>query len=112
MEVIRHIDCAILFGHRDEATQNQAVADGKSQLIWPHGKHNQLPSLAIDAAPWYDDEPHVRWYDTKMFYYFAGIVLGIASQLGIDIRWGGDWDSDQDFNDQNFNDLVHFELKE
>jgi peptidoglycan L-alanyl-D-glutamate endopeptidase CwlK len=26
------------------------------------------------------------------------------------IRWGGDWDGDQDFRDQTFDDLAHFEL--
>ena len=43
---------------------------------------------------------------------FAGYVQGVAEQLGIKIRWGGDWDSDFDFKDQTFNDLVHFELRE
>jgi hypothetical protein len=31
--------------------------------------------------------------------------------MGIGLRWGGDWDSDKDFSDQNFDDLVHWELK-
>jgi len=26
------------------------------------------------------------------------------------LRWGGDWDSDKVFDDQNFDDLPHFEL--
>jgi peptidoglycan L-alanyl-D-glutamate endopeptidase CwlK len=26
------------------------------------------------------------------------------------IRWGGDWDMDNDLSDNTFNDLVHFEL--
>ncbi len=30
------------------------------------------------------------------FYFFAGIVKGIAWELGIGVRWGGDWDSDND----------------
>ena len=39
----------------------------------------------------------------------AGLVLGIAAVFGIKIRWGGDWDSDNDLNDQKFMDLAHFE---
>lgn len=32
-------------------------------------------------------------------------------KLGIDIRWGGNWDMDgEPVTDQNFQDLVHFEL--
>ena len=37
--------------------------------------------------------------------------MRVAQDLDIPIRWGGDWDSDNNLNDQNFMDLVHFELK-
>jgi hypothetical protein len=30
--------------------------------------------------------------------------------MEVKLRWGGDWDSDKDTKDQNFNDLPHFEL--
>jgi peptidoglycan LD-endopeptidase CwlK len=30
--------------------------------------------------------------------------------MGIEIRWGGDWDGDGDLSDHKFNDLPHFEL--
>ena len=29
---------------------------------------------------------------------------------GVEIRWGGDWDSDTQVKDNKFDDLVHFEL--
>jgi hypothetical protein len=32
--------------------------------------------------------------------------------MGIKIRWGGDWDMDTETKDNNFDDLVHFEIKE
>jgi peptidoglycan L-alanyl-D-glutamate endopeptidase CwlK len=32
--------------------------------------------------------------------------------MGIKIRWGGDWDSDGDINDNRFDDLVHVEIKD
>ena len=38
--------------------------------------------------------------------------MGVASQMGIKIRWGGDWDRDTDLSDNRFNDLPHFELME
>jgi hypothetical protein len=43
--------------------------------------------------------------------YFAGYVKGIAMMLGIPIRWGGDWNSNNDLKDNNFDDLPHFELR-
>ena len=43
--------------------------------------------------------------------YFAGFVKGIALMLGIPIRWGGDWNGNNDLKDNNFDDLPHFELR-
>jgi peptidoglycan L-alanyl-D-glutamate endopeptidase CwlK len=37
--------------------------------------------------------------------------LGVASQMGLKIRWGGDWDMDTQTKDNKFDDLVHFELR-
>jgi hypothetical protein len=62
--------------------------------------------LAVDVAPY-----PVDWNDKERFYYFAGFVKGVASSLGISIRWGGDWNSDNNLKNQTFFDLPHFELK-
>ena len=104
--VIQIIDCKILCGHRGEAAQNRAFDEGHSRVRWPDGKHNTYPSEGIDAAPW-----PIDWEDRPRFYFFAGIVLGVAEGMEIPLRWGGDWDGDRDFRDQTFDDLVHFELK-
>ena len=57
---------------------------------------------------------HILEYAKQMarWYYFGGFVLGTAAQMGIDIRWGGDWDGDRDIHEQNFDDLVHYERHE
>lgn len=104
-EVVKTYDCTVLEGHRNEADQNAAFESGKSKLKFPDGKHNGVPSLAVDVAPY-----PIDWNNTKRFYHFAGYVQGIAKMKGIKIRWGGDWDKDYDLDDQTFNDLVHFEL--
>ena len=109
--VVRTFDCKVIEGYRNEERQNIAFQDGKSKLKYPDGKHNNLPSMAVDVAPW-----PVDWKDIKRFYYFAGYVMGIASKLKDEgkiehsLRWGGDWDSDTIVTDQQFNDLVHYEL--
>jgi len=104
--VVLQYDCSVLTGHRGEEAQHEAFLSGKSKLDWPDGNHNSYPSRAIDVAPW-----PIDWENRKRFYHFAGYVLGVAEILAIPIRWGGDWDSDYDLDDQTFNDLVHFELQ-
>lgn len=103
--VIQYWDCTILEGHRGEEAQNKAFAEKKSMLPWPKGKHNAIPSLAVDATPY-----PVNFNDREKLMRFAGFVDGIAIGLGIKIRWGGDWNGDHNNKDNQFDDLVHFEL--
>ena len=106
-EVVKHFDCSILEGHRGEEGQNKAYADGKSKVKYPNGKHNKFPSVAVDVAPY-----PIDWSDRDRFHYFSGFVLGVAKQMGMNIRWGGDWNQDTKTKDNKFDDLVHFEIKE
>ena len=105
MEVIKGIDCSILCGTRGEEKQDFYYRVGLSKLKYPNSKHNIYPSLAVDVAPY-----PIDWDDERRFYILAGYVLKASDDLGIPIRWGGDWDGDMDLKDQNFHDLVHFEL--
>jgi len=104
-EVIKHFDCTILCGHRTEHEQNEAFHAGRSKLKFPESRHNSSPSGAVDVAPW-----PIDWNDRERFYYFAGVVKGIAARMDIPMRWGGDWDDDTRVHDQTFFDLPHFEL--
>lgn len=110
-EVDKYYSTIILEGHRGEKDQNKAFAEGKSTLRWPLGKHNAMPSMALDAAP-----APIDWSDKYRYYHYAGIVMEFARRLKESgeithsIRWGGDWNSNKKFNDQKFMDLVHFEL--
>lgn len=112
-EVIKYFDCTVIEGFRDESDQNKAFADGKSKLKWPNGKHNKNPSMAVDVSPY-----PIDWKNIKRMYWFAGFVMGIANHLRYEgkidhgVRYGGDWDRDNDIDDQTFKDLVHFELTE
>lgn len=104
-EVIKHYDCSVLEGHRGQVAQEEAVQKGLSKTHWPDSKHNKVPSLAVDVAPW-----PIDWNDTQRFYHFAGFVKGIAAMMNIPIRQGCDWDGDSDLKDQTFMDLPHVEL--
>lgn len=103
--VIEHFDCSILEGHRNQARQDQLFEEGKTQVRWPHSRHNSQPSMAVDVVPY-----PVDWEDRERMTYFAGVVKGVAAMMGIRIRWGGDWDSDTEVDDNSFDDLPHFEL--
>ena len=104
-EVIKHYDCTVLCGHRSKEEQNELYRSGKSKLQYPNSKHNSSPSMAIDVVPC-----PIDWNDFNRFYHFMGYVTGVADQLNIKIRCGGDWDMDNSFKDQSFHDLPHFEL--
>lgn len=106
MAVIKIHDCTVITGYRSEQAQNDLYYLNKSKKVFPHSKHNKMPSLAIDLAPY-----PIQWDNIKRFYYFAGLVIATAEAMGIKLRWGGDWDSDNDLDDQDFNDLIHFELQ-
>jgi len=45
-----------------------------------------------------------------VFFYQGGVVMGIAKQMEIPIRRGGDWNQNKQVPDPTFFDLPHFEL--
>ena len=106
-EVLEGFDCTVLEGLRGQKAQDEAYNRGNSKVKFPNGKHNKSPSNAVDVAPY-----PIDWDDRDRFHYFGGYVLGVARQMGLKIRWGGDWDMDTKTKDNKFDDLVHFEIKE
>lgn len=116
--VIQNFDCTILCGYRGQKEQDEAYAKGYSKLKYPNGKHNKTPSMAVDAMPcpvvWPDEAPagQERLMAYKRAYLFAGYVLGTAKQMGIELRWGGDWNRNLDLRDENgLSDVPHYELR-
>ncbi len=105
-EVIKHVDCSVLEGNRNEERQNKLFDEGKTKVKFPNGRHNSSPSLAVDVTPY-----PVDWSDRERQTLFAGFVLGIANRMGITLRWGGDWDMDFKVMDNRFDDFPHFEVK-
>lgn len=103
--VIEQVDFTILDGHRGQAEQNAAFAAGRSKLKFPQSKHNKVPSMAVDIAPY-----PIDWKNSARFAYLAGVVLATARAMKIDVRWGGDWNKNGELGDNKFNDLPHFEL--
>ena len=105
-EVIKHVDCSVLEGHRSKDRQNKLYEEEKTKVKYPDGRHNRQPSSAVDVTPY-----PVDWKNRERQTLFAGFVIGVASQMGINLRWGGDWDQDFQVVDNRFDDFPHFELK-
>lgn len=111
-EAIKLYDFTVLEGNRSIETQQRLYAQGRTapgrvvtQIdgVKKKGKHNYAPARAVDIVPY-----PIDWSNRERFMHMAGIVLATAHFLGVRIRWGGDWNRDDDFEDGW--DLPHFEL--
>ena len=108
-EVVKYFDITIIEGLRSQKRQDELVAEGKSKTKF--GKH--VLGKAVDLAPY-----PIDWKARDDFHLLGGFILGVASQMGVNVRWGGDWSSSSLYKgkrttkDNSFDDLVHFELKE
>lgn len=112
---IQLVDITIICGARSEADQRAAYEAGNSKVIWPNSNHNcpnpgQL-SRAVDWAPWGPGST-IPWEATDRFVYVAGLLWGIAEELGIEIRNGADWRRNGRAKGNRFEDLGHTELWE
>ena len=106
-EVIKHVDCSILEGHRSKERQNKLYDEGRTKVKYPTGRHNSNPSKACDVTPY-----PVDWKDRERQTLFAGFVIGVARSMGYNVRWGGDWDMDFQVMDNRFDDFPHFEIRD
>ena len=70
-EVIKHVDCSVLEGHRDERTQEKLFSEGKTKVHYPMGRHNTEPSRAVDVVPY-----PIDWNDRERFHLFSGLSSG------------------------------------
>lgn len=104
--VVLQFDCIVLDGERTIEEQEENVRKGVSKTLnSKHLRQSDGLSHAVDVAPYPLD-----WADRERMYYFAGYVKGVAENLGVVLRYGGDWDGDTEVKDQTFFDLVHWEL--
>lgn len=113
------IDFGISEGHRSKERQQELYAQGRTKpgriVTYVDGikimsKHNYYPSMAVDIFAWVDNRVS---YEVKDLAYIAGVILSVAKEMRVNMRWGGNWDRDGVIiDDQRFIDLPHFELIE
>ena len=96
-DLIKKIDFTVICGYRNKEDQDKYFEIGASKLKFPNSKHNTIPSLAIDIAPY-----PINWNNHVAFKELATEFKKIANNKGVKVIWGGDW--------EHFKDLVHYEL--
>lgn len=133
LRVVEHHDITITCGHRPKAEQDRAYQSGASTKQWPRSRHNTMPSMAVDVAPWPIPENwgsvdgktngarDLDWKERVKFYEMVAVFRFTWAQILSDfpelatrhtLRFGADWDGDLDYRDQSFDDLVHIELRD
>tara|TARA_R100000742_G_C4279092_1_gene102897 strand:- start:3442 stop:3843 length:402 start_codon:yes stop_codon:yes gene_type:complete len=106
--VVKDYDITIIEGLRSQERQKELFDKGRTKTM--NSKH--LTGRAVDIAPY-----PVDWENLARFDYLAGAMFAYASMMGIELRWGGDWNGDKLFGTkgktkgtETFKDLVHFEI--
>jgi len=105
LEAIEEMDFVVLCGHRTPAEQQELYKQGRATKgrivthvdgIKKKSKHNYLPSLAMDLAPY-----PIDWNDLERFKKLADIIMRIAKENATPLEWGGAW---------KMKDYPHFQL--
>ena len=93
-------DFSVIEGLRTVETQRAYVAKGASKTM--NSRH--ITGHAVDLYPVGRPTP---WDKCPVV---AKAMLAAAVELGVAIRWGGDWNMNGDSRDEKFYDGPHFEL--
>ena len=105
-EVAKRADIVILESQRGRAAQELAYRTKRSKARFGQSAHNWTPAIALDVCP----KP-IDWKNTKALVKLAKeIVLPLAKELNIPLRWGGVWDMDGRTEDEKFVDMPDYKL--
>jgi peptidoglycan L-alanyl-D-glutamate endopeptidase CwlK len=61
--------------------------------------------MAVDVVPY-----PLNWKDIDSFKRLGYFVVGVAHGMGINVKWGADWNMDMDLSNETFLDYPHYEL--
>lgn len=97
------VDFTVLEGVRSLERQRKLFKAKASKTM--NSRH--LTGHAVDLGAYLDGE--VRW-DWPLYYEIANAMIAASRAENVPIRWGGDWDSDGEYDDEKWRDGPHFEL--
>lgn len=106
--------CPIKFmvveGLRSKARQQELYAQGRTKpgkvVTWTL-KSKHIDGKAVDLAPVVNGQ--IDWNDLSKFDAIARAMRQAATEAGVVIRWGADWDSDGKPREKGEADSPHFE---
>lgn len=111
---LTHQDFMVLEGVRTPARQKELYAQGRNgdkrpKVTWTlNSNHFINPKTgyghAVDLVPFPVDWSH------KKLDVIAKAMFAAADTLGVEIRWGADWDRDGKPREKGESDSPHFEL--
>lgn len=101
----------VVEGLRTRERQAELYAQGRTKpgrkVTWTlHSKH--LEGKAVDLAPLINGA--IDWADLSKFDAVAKAMQDAAKEVGVTVRWGGDWDMDGQPRERGESDSPHFEL--
>ncbi|HIE3655308.1 TPA: M15 family metallopeptidase [Yersinia enterocolitica] len=102
---ITQVDFMVIEGLRSAERQRELVTKGASQTL--NSRH--LTGHAVDCVPLISGA--IPWNDKSKFKAVADAMFQAAKELGVRIRWGGDWNENGRSDDERFYDGPHFELR-
>jgi peptidoglycan L-alanyl-D-glutamate endopeptidase CwlK len=102
-------DFTVVEGHRTLEKQQEYFRNGASKCdgIEKKSKHQSLPSMAVDIAPYHSGS--IQWDNDKLWKMLARTVWSSIQELKNDglirhnFRWGGFWTT--------FDDKPHWEIR-
>lgn len=104
-------DFAVIEGLRSLKRQKYLKRHGFSWTL----KSKHLTGHAVDIAPWVvkNGKGIIDWNDIAKFEQLKSAMFAAAKELGVAIRWGGDWNRNGNFHDEirrGVFDGAHFEM--
>ena len=101
----------VIEGLRTQERQDQLYSQGRTRpgpiVTWTKtSKHTE--GKAVDIVLLKDGK--IDWEDEIAFVIVGKAMLEAAKQLGVKLRWGYDWDGDNNLKEKGENDGHHFEL--
>ena len=94
---------AVTEGRRTLSRQKQLVAQGASKTL----RSRHLTGHAVDVVAYVGTR--ISW-ELPFYFHIRDAMFQAAKELGVTLRWGGDWDGDGSSSDESFVDSPHFEL--
>ena len=97
------VDFTVYEGLRSLERQKELVASGASKTL--DSRH--LVGCAVDLPAWVNGHPS---WENKYMPPIRDAMYSAANELGVTLRYGGDWNGNGIESDESFRDAVHWEL--